>query len=267
MADFNDWKDRLNPYPIPIGDIFPDIADGVGIAMMTKFKIWLDELGIDSPEAFEYFMTDYHSMKTRYKKQAIYDICERVAAENAKKYDMLIAAYKAEFDPIENYRRVEETTHTREPDITRERTPDITNELTLDTTQSITNNQTKTTTEEPAANGVESESFVSPFDTTGYKAERKTVTKQLSDSSVTESYEGDPDTVTNSGTNTTTTTGTETETETGTETTTIESTIAGNIGTLTTQRMLEEQLQIAAKMNIFAIIKKDIAAAVLVGVW
>lgn len=266
MADFNDWKDRLNPYPIPIGDIFPDIADGVGIAMMTKFKVWLDELGIDSPEAFEYFMMDYHSMRTRYKRQAIYDICERVAAENAKKYDMLIAAYKAEYDPIENYRRVEESTHTREPDITKERTPDLTNELTLDTTQSTTLNQTKTTTDSPPTN-IEAETQVSPYDTNAYKAERKTITKQTGEASTTESYEGDPDTVTNSGTNTTTITGTETETETGTETTTIESTIAGNIGVKTTQSMLEEQLQIAAKMNIFAVIKKDIAAAVLIGVW
>lgn len=249
-----------------ITDVLPDEADSAAIIMCTYFDTWLDQMDLEPVDMWESFYLDYNHGITRYTRSALVDVARSTARKNSKKYDMLIAAYLAEYDPIENYRRVEESTHTREPDITKERTPDLTNELTLDTTQSTTLNQTKTTTDTPPTR-VEAETQVSPYDTNAYKAERKTITTQTGTAQTEESYAGDPDTVTNSGTNTTTITGTETETETGTDTTTIESTIAGNIGVKTTQSMLEEQLQIADKMKILKIMIDDLAAAVLIGVW
>lgn len=83
----------------------------------------------------------------------------------------------------------------------------------------------------------------------------------------TDSYTGDPDTTTTSGSTYGTSSATQTETETGTDTTTITSRISGNIGVTTSQQMAESELTLAQKMVIWREIEQDIAAAITIQVW
>lgn len=255
-----DWENMYSPQPVRLGDLLPDAADNVGIACMFRFQKWLDIIDIDSPQAFIYFMIDYHNCYTVYNRDWIVDVCERVAAANAKKYDMMTDIYAAEFNPLENYDRQETSTHTRTPNITKSTTTSANSGRTT----TVDETQSKTTTTTPA--DIQVERQISPFDTNTYKAESKTITG-LADGStaetVVESWDGEPSTTTTTENGS----GSGSETETGTETTQITSRIHGNIGVMSSQNMAEQSLQLAAKMNIWNTIKRDIAAAVCVGVW
>ena len=257
----NDWQEMYNTRPTKIGDLLPDAADAVGIHCLTFFETWLEIIEIAANDAFTYFMIDYHDCFTMYTRESIVSVCEKVAAENAKKYDMMCEIYAAEFNPLENYDRTETSTHTRTPNLTKQTTTSATNGRTT----TVDESQTKTTTTTPAE--IETERKISPFDTNTYKSESKTIISPVSGDSgketVTETWNGEPSTTTTSETGS----GSGTETETGTETTSISSYIHGNIGVKSSQQMAEESMMLAAKMNIWNVIKCDIAAAVCVGVW
>lgn len=257
----NDWDEIYLTYPQKLKDVWPDMADNSGIACINAFAQWLDVLEITIPNAFIYFMLDYGEQKTLYKRVYLEMIAERVAESNAKKYNDLLAIYTADYNPFENYDRVEDTTHTRTPDITREQS----GESSRDSTTETDVKQAQTTTTKQGQ--IETETEISPFDAAAYKPQQKQTIRPAAGTAgqtTTETtFSGDPDTTTTAET----TTGSTTQTETGTETTTIESRIHGNIGTVTAQKMAEETYQLAAKMNIWNIIKKDLAAAICLGVW
>ena len=212
-------------------------------------------------------MIDYAEAKCIYTHVALPTVGKKTAATNAKKYDKLIAIYNAEYNPLENYDRVEESTHTRVPDLTKTETHDTSTVLDAEGTVDTKNNQTATTTTTPTNYGSTTTKRVSPYDMTGYKDAEQTETTMEGSQSVATSYAGDPDHTATTNDATTTVTGDITTTEEGTDTTTIESNVHGNIGVMSSQQMAEQEIALAQKMAIFKTMERDLAAAILLQVW
>lgn len=247
----------------------------------------LDQIGLTTADAYQIFFADYELAVSRYTDTALKAIAYNVYKANQIKYQKLVAAAKAEYDPIDNYNMVEESTDVR--------TPDLTNELTLNTTADITDNRSTTTegssnttthnqlnqqhitTETP--NGYEESTIheVNPSDNHGFAEDYRDTTTQKGTRTVTESYSGNPDetttnvtgnsTSTNSGGTKTTNTGTNKQTETGTDTTKHTLTRKGNIGITSSQQLITAELELADKMNIFKVIEQDLAAKIFLQVW
>lgn len=243
----------------------------------------LSALGLDDLAALDTFTIDFESAISRYTDEYIQKLFTIIFKTNELKYKKLISAATAEYNPIDNYNMVEKSTDTR--------TPDLTNKLTLNTTVAMTDsretttkgdsttsnklNQTKNTTETPNNYTETATHAVNPYDNPGFTDESKDTTVQSGTRTVSESYSGNADettinsgsTVTNSGGTSTVNSGTNTNTETGTDTTEHELTRRGNIGVTTSQQMLEAEMALAAKMNIFKIIEQDIAEKIFLQVW
>lgn len=214
------------------------------VAGWTYFSDILEILDIPIANAAVMFRDDYFSAVSRFDESERIQHCfYEVYATNKKKYDLLIQAYQAEFDPIENYNRIESSTRTREPD------------LESSTEGTVTRKQTRTVTDTPSGYTETDTHNVSPYDESTMKAAESNVRSFTGSRSTSETFTGQPDETSS----TTTTTGTDTET--------FESTIHGNIGTVTSQQMLESTFPLAEKMNIFKVIEKDIAAVLLLQIW
>lgn len=243
----------------------------------------LEALGMDINVAWLMFSRDYDNAYTIYDDYMIYSIWQEVYQANYLKYQKFIAAASAEYEPIENYNMIEVG-----QDI---RTPNLTNQMTLNTTAAMTDtrstqvyshaentsqiNQTRTNTDTPSNYTTTSTHKVNPYDNPGFVNAEEDVSVQTGSRTNTETYSGNPDTSTTSGnsstTNTggtsTTNTGTNTSTETGTEKNDHKLTRRGNIGVTTSQQMLESELALAEKMNLFRIIEQDIASKLFLQVW
>ena len=214
------------------------------VAGWNYFDDILDILDISEANAAAMFREDYYSAISRFdESEKIQFVFHEVAMTNKKKYDLLIQAYQAEFDPIENYDRIEETTKTRTPD------------LTMETEAETQRKQTRTVTDNGGTYKETDLSKTAPYDNTTLRDTEQLERSFSGSRTNTESFSGDPDTANS----TTTTTGTDEEV--------IESRIHGNIGVTTSQQMLESSLELAKKMNIFREIEKDIAAILLLQVW
>lgn len=260
------------------------ILDTIGNPFaVTAWNTLLSAISLDATAALDAFTLDYETAISRYTDEYIVKIFELVYHTNKVKYNKLIAVATAEYNPIDNYNMVESSTDVR--------TPDLKNQLTLNTTVAMTDtrttttagdstttnklNQTKNTTETPNDYTETATHAVNPYDNPGFTDEAKDTTIQSGSRTVSESYSGNADettvtagsTVTNSGGTSTVNSGTNTNTETGTDTTEHELTRRGNIGVTTSQQMLESEMILAAKMNIFKIIEKDIASKVFLQVW
>lgn len=244
-----------------------DLDTGILEAGWTFFKTWLDALDITVQDAALFFLIDYADAKCIYTDLVIPSVCKKTAAANAKKYDKLVAIYNAQYNPLENYDRVEQSTHTRTPDLTRTETRDTSTVLDAESSVDTTNNQTATTTTTPTQYGTTTTRSVSPYDTTGYQAAEQTASIMSGSQSVATAYTGDPDHTATTNDATTTVTGDITTTEEGTDTTTIRSNVHGNIGVMSSQQMAEQEIALAQKMAIFNTIEQDLAAAVLLQVW
>lgn len=240
-------------------------------------------IGMDINVAWLMFSRDYDNAYTIYDDDMIYSIWREVYQANYLKYQKFIAAASAEYEPIENYNMIEIG-----QDI---RTPNLTNQLTLNTTAAMTDtrstqvyshaentsqiNQTRTNTDSPNDYTTTSTHKVSPYDNPNFVNAEEDVSVQTGSRTNTETYSGNPDTSTTSGNSSTTNsggtstknTGTNTSTETGTEKTDHRLTRRGNIGVTTSQQMLEAELALAEKMNLFRIIEQDIAAKLFLQVW
>ena len=249
----------------------------------ASFSTILTVLDIDSTAAMDIFTIDFETATCRYTDEYILKIFDIVYNTNRIKYEKLIAAATAEYNPIDNYNMIESSTDVR--------TPDLTTQLTLNTTAAMTDtrtttttgdstttnklNQTKSTTETPNNYTETATHAVNPYDNPGMTEESRDTTVQSGMRTVAESYSGTPDetivnagsTVTNSGGTSTTNSGTNTNKETGTDTTEHELTRRGNIGVTTSQQMLESEMALAGKMNIFKIIEQDLAEKVFLQVW
>ena len=99
---------------------FHVICENFDTLPFDNFQPWLGELGIGESNASVNFLCDYYSARSKYTDEWIQHIFQRVAQENAKKYDKLVAIWSAEYNPLENYDRSEESSNTRTPDLQRE---------------------------------------------------------------------------------------------------------------------------------------------------
>ena len=247
------------------------------------WKPILDAIGLDINYAWLQFVNDYDYAVTKYDEQKFELMWDVIYQTNYLKYQKLITVATAEYAPIDNYNMIEEGQDTR--------TPNLTNQVTLNTTSATTDtrsttltgtsnttnaiNQTKTTTDAPQNFKETSTHSVNPYDNPGFTNEYKDEVTQEGTRTVQESYSGNPDTTavtsnstsTNSGGTSTANTGTNTSTETGTDTTTHRLTRRGNIGVTTSQQMLESELVLADKMNLFKIIEQDLASKLFLQVW
>ena len=260
-------RDIYLAVPDYVTNIITDTDAAFLLVLDTYYRNWLSDLNMSMDEAATSFCLNYNDAYTMYQKAYLLDIIRKNALTNARKYDMLCEAYKAQYDPITNYDRTEESTHTREPDITR--TASGTSETETESGRDTTNQmkQTRTTTTTPNQYTTTTAHDVAPENSSTYNPQTLDTVTESGSTATTETYSGNPDETHTSGTDSTTGSTSATETETGTETTTIESHIFGNIGVTSAQTMLEQQLQIAAKMDIWRVIEKDIAAAVCIQVW
>lgn len=242
-----------------------------------------EAIGMDINVAWLMFMRDYEEAYTTYHDDDIYGLWQAVYQTNYLKYQKLIAVATAQYEPIENYNMIEEGNDTRTPNITNQMTLNttaaMTDTRTATTTGSTTNtsqiNQVRTTTDTPNNYTTTSTHQVNPYDNPGFTDDSKDISIQTGTRIMSEEYTGNPDTSTtssnsttqNSGGTSTTNTGTNTATETGTEKTDHKLTRHGNIGVTTSQQMLESELALADKMNLFKIIEQDLAAKIFLQVW
>ena len=254
------YHDRLRT----VGEL---AEDGLIEAALTFFSSWLEDLEITVQEAAIYFHIDYESLKCRYTDLVIPTIGKKVAATNAKKYDKLVDIYKAQYDPLVNYDRSEESTHIRTPQLTTGTQTAATSSTTNSSTTLSENKQTHTQTTQPNNYQTSTVKSVAPFDTANFKPQEQSVATNTGSLTVTDSYQGDPDSVGTTGSASNTSSASTTTQETGTETTGIQSHVVGNIGVTTSQQMAEAEIALAQKMAIFREIEKDLAQQLLLQVW
>lgn len=243
----------------------------------------LSELELSREEALAFFTLDFYSAVTNYTDIYILIVFGQVLKSGLEKYTRMIAAAKASYNPIHNVDATETYTDVRTPDLQKELTLNTTtamtdtrsSTLTLNTTTSSSINQTRTTTDTPNNLKSTNTHSVNPYDDTGYHEESKDESIQTGSTQQTESYTGNPDTTQNTGTNTTqnsggtstTNMGTNTETDTGTETVEHNSRRYGNIGVTSSQKLVNEELDLADRLNIFKVIEQDIAKKLFLQVW
>jgi len=246
-----------------------DLNDpGLIESALTFFSGWLEELDMSVQDASLFFLIDYEEASTFFIDLAIPSIGKKVALTNAKKYDKLIAIYQAQYDPLVNYDRTEESTHTRTPNLTTTSTTSASSTSTGSDTTTTKNNQVQTVTTTPTGYGDTVETSVAPFDTATYKPQTKTESTQKGTLTTETAYTvGNGDTSESTSGGTTTSSGSGSQSETGTDETVISSHIVGNIGVTTSQQMAEAEIALAEKMAIWKTIEQDLAAELLCQVW
>lgn len=213
-------------------------------AGLNYYEQLLISLGT-SIESFEQILyMDYLDARPIYKTAEDIQMCfYKTYLKNRKKYEIWQQVYDAEYDPIQNYDRHEQSTKTRTPDLTQE------------TEAQSQRNQTRTTTDNPQ-NYTETETrSVSPYDSQAMAAAEQYERSASGARNTTETYSGAPDTASS----TTTTTGTDTDA--------VESHIYGNIGVTTSQMMLASSLDLADRMRLVKEIEQDIAKELFLQVW
>lgn len=246
---------------------FHIICENFDTLPFDNFQPWLGELGIGESNASVNFLCDYYSARSKYTDEWILHIFQRVAQENAKKYDKLIAIYKAEYNPIENYDRTEASTHTRTPDLSREVSSSASEESSGSSSTDTQRKQVKTIEDDAGTYKTTVNQSIAPEDSDTVHLQTQTETTPSGSSTQTETYTGDPDHSETTTGGERSTSGSSTETETGTETTEIESRIHGNIGIRSAQELAEQEMSLAAKLNIFRQIETDLAAKLFLQVW
>lgn len=219
----------------------------------TAFNTWLTPLGMTADQMMLYFTIDYEEALTEYPEDLIDNILHMVAAANTGKYNKLLAAYTAQYNPLDEQSTSDGYTDTRTPNLTQS----VTGGATVGTT--IKNKQTRTDTETPNNYTNTIENQKAPYDSQTYKAETKSIQTASGSRSTSTSYTGDPDESNTTSTNSATTTNTGSET--------IVHTGSSSGRKRSPQQLLDEELALAERMNIFKIIERDIAAKLFIAVW
>lgn len=232
-----------------------DIFGTLDTNIFSYFENVLSTMGITIEQAHNYFLKDYMAAVSLYPNTIILQTAEAVALTNAKKYEKLLSVYTAEYNPIDNYNMTESFDDTRTPDLT------ATSTGTSSADGTVKNNQTRNTTDNPDGYQETNLRSVYPYDGTGMRDESQNVTTQSGTRTTSESYSGEADTTHSESTANSTTH------QTGTEKIHHELSRKGNIGVTTSQQMLESEMLLAEKMNIFKVIEKDIAAEIFMKVW
>ena len=123
------------------------LDDGIMEVVFAYFLTWLTDLDMDENDAARWFLIDYADAWIQYKESILATLGKKVATTNKKKYDKLIAIYKAQYNPLENYDRSEASTHTRTPDLEHVETHDTQTGTTSNANTLSSINQTQTTTD------------------------------------------------------------------------------------------------------------------------
>ena len=214
------------------------------VAGFTYFKDIIESIEETVANFAAMFYEDYKSARPIYETEEEFVYCFRkVLIHNAKKYEMWLEAYAAQYDPIENYNRHETGNNTRTPNLT---------------TQVYANSQKKQsriTTENPSQYTDTQTHKVAPYDSAVMSEVEQNVSVLSGSRSTTERYQGDPDTMNS------------TTTASGNEQTYFSSEVSGNIGTTTSQQMLASHLDLAARMKLAEEIEKDVAKELLLQLW
>lgn len=234
------------------------IVDQMQAAAANPFEAFneiLTAIDVQPADALEYSAIDFADLDCIYTIPEIVKIAAMVYAKNAKKYQMLLDVYNAEYNPIDNVDAHETFTDTRTPDITRTSSSEGTS------SSEVKNNQERTTTDTPNNYKTTTEISKNPYDNPGYTPETKQETTDSGSRTTTESFSGAADT------SSATSTGSSSSTETGTETIVHTSYRHGNIGVTSTQQLITQQIELAPKMDILSIIFADLIDAVCIQVW
>lgn len=214
------------------------------VAGFTYFQEIIETLEETVANFAGMFYMDYKSARPIYTTEEEFVYCfQKVLMHNAKKYEIWLQAYAAEYDPIENYSRHEYSE--------KSRTPNITNHTYATTSR----NQTRTTTERPTNYSETTTTKVAPYDSTTLRKMEESEVVAAGSRATEEVFTGDPDEM-NSTVKTT-----------GSDTEEFESTITGNIGVSTSQMMLNSSLDLAERMKLCQEIERDIAKELLLQVW
>lgn len=277
MATITPYNDKYRKW----GDI--DLSE-------NPFALWqsiLAQLDIDITAALEFFTLDYYSAVTNYTDRYILVVFGQVLLTSGGKYQRMISAAKATYNPIHNVDATESYTDTRSPNLTKSLMLGTTTEIedtrgtttTLGTTvESETQiNQTHKTEYEPENFKTTSTHSVNPYDNTGWHEEQKDESTESGKSITSDSYTGDPDKTTtknmgqnrseNDGKMVTKNMGQNQEKEEGTETIEHNARRYGNIGVTSSQNLVGQELDLAERLNIFKVIEQDIAAKLFLQVW
>lgn len=224
-------------------------------AYFDFFTEVLELLNITSAEATSYFNFDYADAWTDYDDATISNIFDMVYQSNRLKYMSMANAITAEYNPLYNADATETYTDTRRPNLT------ATTTTSGSSSGTVKNNQTRTTTDNGGTYHEISDNKRDPYDGSGLRTEGQTDTHAEGSRTSSESYSGEPDT------SSTTTSGTATEQRTGSET--IEHNLRrfGNIGVTSSQSLITQELDLAARRNILNVIFKDIAKKLFIQVW
>lgn len=241
--------------PPPMKRYWIDVMETLKGNPFEYFTVWLQDLSITTAEALEFFTIDYQHATTLYSTETILTLFMKVSLVNSVKYTKLVGVIKTNYNPIDNYNMTENSTDTRIPNLT------ATSSGTSTATGTVKNNQIRKTTDNPDGYSETAIRSVNPYDGSGMREESQNVTTQTGTRETIEAYSGDGDTTDSSSTANSTTT------QTGTEKYEHSLTRKGNIGVTTSQQMLESEIALALKMNIWNIIKQDIAEQIFLKVW
>lgn len=260
MSDFiltlDEWATKQEGHASDIfNDVFADIKKWAGISDNT----------FTAPIFFEYIRQKYGDIIFNDYSRNVLTMLTRVWHQsNYYKFEGLYNTTIQEYNPIENYNRVENETVTNTPDITETETATHT----PDTTETITENRELTeggTTGTVSSGESEITGGIAPFDSSVFaNAENsngetsgtetithgKTVTE---DNGISRTFAGSDETETE-------------RTKTGTDTTERESTIHGNIGVMSTQDMLKAERAIV-NFNILHLYISEWVHAFSAGIW
>lgn len=167
---------------------------------------------------------------------------------NYMQFEKMIAVLMAEYDPIENYNRIQKDTTTPKDSITTAHTGTVTDKSSGKDTREITSTPGVTDT---------SESKVSAFDSSAYSPSEQT---QISHTG----FDKSTDELTNGKQVQTTFLNTDTVTNSGTRD--FDSHIHGNIGVTTSQQMIQEELELR-KFDIYIDIARRFEKEFLIQVY
>lgn len=217
------WQPRITLNGMYLYD--PTLFDGIVLPGGMSKELMVDQIIRQSGDLFPLYQVPGQV------KKAITQWFER----RLPNFEKLWEGFTAEYNPIENYDRHEETTET--PDITRVNTVDGTKTETPDITHTIKNSGKDKST---------NTADVAGFDSSNYVPNSKTVSEGESSTGGSETESG-----TRSYKDDTTTT----DKESGTRKT--ESRVHGNIGVTTSAQMLEGELALRASLDLYVVIATE----------
>lgn len=259
------WEPRITLNGMFLYD--PTLFDGIVLPNGMSKELMVDQIIRQSGDLFPLYQVPEQV------KKATTQWFER----RLPNFEKLWQGFTAEYNPIENYDRHEETTET--PDITRTststggktETPNITRSSTSSNDRTETPNITRSVSNsgEDSSTNIAN---VAGFDSAGYVPNSQTTANGTSSTNGTETESGtrkttDSSTVSEkeSGTRKYEENGNTTDTESGTRKT--ESRVHGNIGVTTSAQMLEGELTLRASLDLYVVIATEFEADNLLQVY